>query len=597
METLLLLLLYALALDRPDRNGPSAPTEVVLTDSAHVFKVDSVGVLVDLEGIWSIDDVQEDSFLARFVTYSEKERKFGYSGATFWIRFRMEAATNRTWLVEVAEKSVDHIELYTSIPDFPVLRSGDGMPFHSRPVRHRRLLLPLPDAPRYDVFLRLSSNGPIKAPLKIWESNALAQATRREEFGLGIFFGILIIMVLYNVVLFAALRDKSFLLFAFFVGSFTLYQAGVERIAFEYLWPENIWWMDRSNSLMAVVCAAWGVLFTQSFLEARWYAPRLNRALTAVFVLCILYALVVLVGPPRVTNQAVVYFVLLLAPFLLVSGVVCIVNRDRQAILYLIGWAILLVGLPVAMFGYLGFPPDAISGTSSVRTVTFAGIVLLSQIGLGYRYDQLRREREALRNRIATDLHDEIGSGLTQISLYSELIRRESSGTAAAWAEDMGEHARELTGKMQDIVWALHHGDEDWSALELRMKDFSTRLLAPNQIAFDMQGEVLNEPERLMPHIRHNLLLIFKEIVHNAVRHSECSRISVSFRIDRRTLWMRISDDGKGFDVARVHQNNGLQNLRHRAVEINSELRLETCPGGPTCYELSIPLVRNYQNV
>src|SRR5690606_30270512 len=239
-----------------------------------------------------------------------------------------------------------------------------------------------------DVFLRLSSNGPIKAPLKIWESNALAQATRREEFGLGIFFGILIIMVLYNVVLFAALRDKSFLLFAFFVGSFTLYQAGVERIAFEYLWSENIWWMDRSNSLMAVVCAAWGVLFTQSFLEARWYAPRLNRALTAVFVLCILYALVVLVGPPRVTNQAVAYFFLLLAPFLLVSGVLCLVIQDRHVLVHLDGWSVLLVFFLVALLRYLGFPLDVLSEPSSVRRVTFADIVVLYHIGLIFRFVQ-----------------------------------------------------------------------------------------------------------------------------------------------------------------------------------------------------------------
>src|SRR5690606_7574767 len=106
-----------------------------------------------------------------------------------------------------------------------------------------------------------------------------------------------------------------------------------------------------------------------------------------------------------------------------------------------------------------------------------------------------------------------------------------------------------------------------------------------------------DEPERLMPHIRHNLLLAFKEIVHTAVRHSECCRSSVRFRIDLRTLWMRISDGVKGVDVVCVHQHNGLQNFRHRSGEVNPELRLETCPGGPTCYELSIPLVRNYQNV
>src|SRR5690606_10350493 len=157
-----------------------------------------------------------------------------------------------------------------------------------------------------------------------------------------------------------------------------------------------------------------------------------------------------------------------------------------------------------------------------------------------------RRAAEALRLRIATDLHDEVGSGLTKVTLLSELIRRTAEGSGgdgspedggarvAAWAARVGEQATTLSGAMRDVVWAIRPDEDDWESLELQMKDAAVAMLAPRGIALDMQGEAEGPPPALRPEVRQNVLLFFKEAVHNAVRHAAPARGEVRWRLPRR---------------------------------------------------------------
>ena len=197
---------------------------------------------------------------------------------------------------------------------------------------------------------------------------------------------------------------------------------------------------------------------------------------------------------------------------------------------------------------------------------------------------------EKLRLRIATDLHDDIGSGLTEVSLYSELIRRAAQGEAAQWATQVGEMARHLLDAMRDIVWAINPELESWEALELRMKDYAASLLFPQDIQFEMTGEMSRREPPLSVDVRRNVLLIFKEALHNAVRHARCQRVEVQWRLTPYTLWLQISDDGAGFDASRACSGNGMANLRRRAQEIGADLTLETGPGAGTKIKLSVPL-------
>jgi signal transduction histidine kinase/ligand-binding sensor domain-containing protein len=242
---------------------------------------------------------------------------------------------------------------------------------------------------------------------------------------------------------------------------------------------------------------------------------------------------------------------------------------------------------PIVRQDFLSVPPFYRTWWFGIATV--AALALLPMLWYRNRIErQLAMER--LRLRIATDLHDDLGSGLTQVSLYSELIRRESEPHVAAWAEQVGEQARSLSEGMRDIIWAIHPQHENWDALESRIKDYAVDLLAPRGIVLDMQGTVESVSATLSTDVRHNLLLLVKEALHNAVRHSGCRRIEIRWRLSTHRLVLGVRDDGRGFDPNAAPTGNGLPNLRRRAAEIRAELRLEGIDGGGTCVAVDVPL-------
>lgn len=224
----------------------------------------------------------------------------------------------------------------------------------------------------------------------------------------------------------------------------------------------------------------------------------------------------------------------------------------------------------------------------------FLALLLLAvaaPAALWYRARLARRLAvEQLRLRIATDLHDDIGSGLTQVSLYSELIRRTSEAQAAQWAEQTGQMARALSDTLRDIVWAINPEQDTWEALELRMKDYATALLGPAGVDVVMQGTAAEPPPALSSDVRRNVLMIVKEALHNAARHAGCTRVEVRWTLTPHRLHLCVTDDGRGFDPAEARGGNGLMNFRRRAQEIGATLSVQAAPGTGTVLRLDVPL-------
>ncbi len=218
-----------------------------------------------------------------------------------------------------------------------------------------------------------------------------------------------------------------------------------------------------------------------------------------------------------------------------------------------------------------------------------AGLAFLP-VGLWYRIRldrQLAAER--LRLRIATDLHDDLGGGLTQVSLYSELIRRQAPEPAATWAGEVGETARALTDTMRDIVWSFSASEETFAALAARMRAHAARLCEPLGLHLDFEAAASDPDTVLSVDVRRNVLLVFKEIVHNTAKHAGGTHLDVALHLSGHTLDLRVADDGRGFDVATADGGHGLRNLRRRAAEVGGTLLLTSAVGRGTAVEFSIP--------
>jgi PAS domain S-box-containing protein len=208
-------------------------------------------------------------------------------------------------------------------------------------------------------------------------------------------------------------------------------------------------------------------------------------------------------------------------------------------------------------------------------------------------------ELERVRKRIATDLHDDIGSSLTRISLLSEVARQQVGGldtTLEPALSSIAGLSREVVDSMSDIVWAINPSKDHLSDLSQRMRHFVSDLCTARHIGFRFRTPSPDYDIVVGANVRRELFLLFKEAVNNMVRHSGCSEADFEFRTDERSVLMRVSDNGRGFDAARVDAwrvdaGHGLRSMRERAEALGGRCEVVSHPGRGTIVTFSIPLI------
>jgi ligand-binding sensor domain-containing protein/signal transduction histidine kinase len=228
---------------------------------------------------------------------------------------------------------------------------------------------------------------------------------------------------------------------------------------------------------------------------------------------------------------------------------------------------------------------------SQLLAAVFACAILYSL----YRYRLTRLlEMERLRTRIATDLHDDIGSTLSQIAILSEVAQRHPSGESREQPlVDIAGLSRELVDSMSDIVWAIDPELDRLDDLTHRMRRFAGDLFSYNGVRVRFQAPGGEKNPRVDADIRRQVYLIFKESLHNSARHSGCSEVDIRLQMDGGWLELALADNGKGFDLARVGCGHGLASMAHRAKLLGGELAVETAPGRGAALKLRVPVGRS----
>ncbi len=242
------------------------------------------------------------------------------------------------------------------------------------------------------------------------------------------------------------------------------------------------------------------------------------------------------------------------------------------------------------------------------KTWWFYGLIIIIVIFittfLNRLYTRRQLDMERLRTRIAGDLHDDIGSSLTRITMFSEVANLELNKVKtlddsslehvkklSSLLEDISQNSREIIEAMGDVVWSLDPRNDTLDNLTLRMKNYITRLLD----AKDISHEISVPPELLELHLpiafKRNIYLIFKEILNNILRHSQATKVSLLIKCNTNILSISITDNGRGFNPEQAFEGNGLRNIRQRAELLGGEIRINSKPisGTSIVLELKIP--------
>ncbi len=200
-------------------------------------------------------------------------------------------------------------------------------------------------------------------------------------------------------------------------------------------------------------------------------------------------------------------------------------------------------------------------------------------------YQQVRNliKVERLRLKIAADLHDNIGSGLTEISILSEVVKNRIDPAAADSIrnlDNIGEKSRNLIDRMSDIVWLINPNKDSLYDLIIRLKDNYSEIFSHNNISFKTFELTSLQKVKLSMEKRQNLYLIFKEGITNCLKHSKCGKIFFKVEIKGNQMALSLTDDGKGFSGE--GKGNGLKNMMYRAKLIGGSLTIESTPGKGT---------------
>jgi len=206
-----------------------------------------------------------------------------------------------------------------------------------------------------------------------------------------------------------------------------------------------------------------------------------------------------------------------------------------------------------------------------------------------YRIAEIYKQQK-VRNQIAQDLHDNIGSTLSSISVYSEVakIYQEQDKTVplVKVLQTIGTTAIEMINEMGDTVWAVNSKNDHLGSIVQRINSYARPLCAASDILFKLSADEKLMDINLEMTVRKNLYLILKEAINNAVKHSGCKTIHVDIRMKKGFFDITVQDDGIGFNTAEAGSDqsdslsgNGLNNIKSRAEELNGEVTTSSAPG------------------
>lgn len=365
-------------------------------------------VFEDQDGTTSIAQVSSAAFASRFRTHHENVLNAGYSTSVFWLKVDLRyvprpGAAPRQWLLELAYPPMDHIELY--LPDAQgvhrlVQRTGDTLPYSSRKIQQDNYLFELPLQPGQatTAYLRLQSEGSVQAPLALWSAQAYLEAQPTRLYVLGMIYGVLLVMLVYNLFIFLSVRDISYLYYILYIASFGLYQVSVNGAGVAYFWPDSPWWANTATPLFIGAAGLFGCQFARHFLRLSTISPGFDRLLQLLMVGGALVMVLAVTLHYGIALRMATLLALLFTVSIFAAGIYAWWRGLRVARWFIIAWSAFLLGGLVNTLMVLGYLPNVFITMYASQLGSALEVALLS-LALADRINSLREQQaQALRD-------------------------------------------------------------------------------------------------------------------------------------------------------------------------------------------------------
>lgn len=601
--------------------------QVVIDESVRdSVAVSEITCFIDHEGDLTLDEVLKLSFddeLDEAGQYLAKQN----TRRQFWFKFNVKAIDSITSPIAVSFRPYSSISVYVRSGNEIIREANVGIEdigSYFLEDYNQRAVPMLDTVDSCQVIVAVRNRSRIPNGRLFYAQFATQKAfdevkmeNRPSKGGSGylflVFCGVLIFQCLYVLIQWYLVRKRVYFYYVLYIFSVLCYY----YLRFSAFFSENRAWsifdagvMYDFNNVLLIVPSILYVLFASAFVDLRSRDRKLYKHLNAlIFILslCVIAQFLLLNYPNDFDKLIPVTIALIVQVPVIVYALIRIARQRRR-----IAW-FLVVGSSLAFLSHLlanvlpfFFPISNM--TITPVEITMIGVIveiIIFNSGLLYKAKEVDLERieaqnsyiqelknrqsiqdeyEKVRDKISSDLHDDVGSSLSSIGIYSYAARENlNSGKtdqAAELLDNIKRSAEATLNAMSDLVWATNPRNDSNEKLVERIRSFGFEILSAVDcvlevnIEEDFFGIPLNQAQRK------NLLLIMKEAINNSAKYSKATRVELKIEVGSDSYTVYISDNGVGFDSDKVDKGNGMVTMRRRSLELGGTFDLKSSENG-----------------
>ncbi len=366
--------------------------------------------LEDREKALSIKDVCSGAVSKKFIPSKKSVPGFGFTDSAIWVRFTLkdETAENKTgkWFLELAHPVLDHVTFYYQDRDgnWKSKTAGRMHPFQQRDVFHQSIVFALDTPPNKEqtFHIRTESDGSTHFPLTLWSPVAFSNKVHTEQYGLGLFYGAMVVMIFYNLFIYFVIRDHNYLIYVCYILSYCFFQMCVNGLGNVWFWKDFPWWAGRTVPF-AVSLTTFSLLYlTRAFLETKRFAPLLDGVLRVLLVISAALMAISLFGGIKLATKLAVVVALADTIVIFSAAIRCSLKGHRMARFFLLAWFVFLSGAISRALMAFGILPSIFIVAYGVQIGSAIQVVLLS-LALADGFGQERKEKYLAQKDMASE--------------------------------------------------------------------------------------------------------------------------------------------------------------------------------------------------
>lgn len=404
-----------------------------------IFAINQLEFFEDKTNKLTFDNIITPKFQSNFKINPNFSKSNFNTDYTYWVKVSIQQnkASEKNWLMEFYDQSIDQITVFA--PDeegnYTEQEMGDSKDFGKRYFAHKNFEIPISNADNGldNYYFKIRSAHKADVRIAVRSMNRFVYYALNEYFLYGIFYGMILVLSLYNFLVFLAVRERKYLYYIIYLISVGIYAMSVDGIAYQYLWPSYPEWNQIANGIFSFSIILWAILFSTRFLNARIKAPFLNTILKSILGIKILFFILGLIGY-RYFFEIQLYDVI---PFFLIfyMSIYIWIKGHKIARFFVAGYGALFIGATLKVLVNEAILPHTTLGYYSLHIAFLIEMILLS-FALGDRIRIMKEMRDKAMQRILRQMQDK--------NLLKDRINRELETMVQ-------ERTRELQLKTKEI--------------------------------------------------------------------------------------------------------------------------------------------------